>query len=104
MPCRVNLSLGGDWLKSQFSTSVFKKNMKLMTKWIPHFSLSFQEIRQGIAFSISLISKRNTANDPELARVVKLKKLRDSHHELGPSRKTETSHCRMQRAYRSRKP
>ena len=38
MPCRVNLSLAGDWLKSQFSTSVFKKNMKLMRKWIPHFS------------------------------------------------------------------
>ena len=33
---------------------------------------------------MGLISMRNTANDPELARVVKLKKLRDSHHELGP--------------------
>ena len=45
---------------------------------------NFQEIWQGIAFSMGLISKRNIANDPELARVVKLKKLRDSHHELGP--------------------
>ena len=45
---------------------------------------NFQEIWQGIAFSMGLISKRNTATDPELARVVKLKKLRDSHHELGP--------------------
>ena len=33
---------------------------------------------------MGLISMRNTANGPELARVVKLKKLRDSHRELGP--------------------
>ena len=33
---------------------------------------------------MGLISKRNIANDPELAIEVKLKKLRDSHHELGP--------------------
>ena len=39
---------------------------------------NFQEIWQGIAFSMGLISKRNTANDPELASVVKLKKLRYS--------------------------
>ena len=45
---------------------------------------NFQEILQGIAFSMGLIFKSNTANDPELARVVKLKKLRDSRHELGP--------------------
>ena len=45
---------------------------------------NFQEIWQGIAFSMGLISKRNIKNDPELARVVKLKKLRGSHHEIGP--------------------
>ena len=45
---------------------------------------NFQETWQEIAFSMGLISKRNIANDPELARVVKLKKLRNSHHKLGP--------------------
>ena len=32
MPCRVNLSSGGDWLKSQFSTSVFKKKYETYEK------------------------------------------------------------------------
>ena len=44
--------------------------------------VSFQQIWRGIAYSMGLISKRSTANDTELAKTVKTRKLRESHNEL----------------------
>ena len=44
--------------------------------------VSFQTIWRGVAYSVRLISKRNTANDTELAEAVKTRKFRESHDEL----------------------
>ena len=44
--------------------------------------VSFQTIWRGIAYSMGLISKRSTANDTELAKAVKTRKLRESHDKL----------------------
>ena len=44
--------------------------------------VSFQTIWRGIAYSMGLISKRSTANDTELAKAVKTRKLRESHYKL----------------------
>ena len=44
--------------------------------------VSFQTIWRHIAYSMGVISKRSIANDTELAKTVKTRKLRESHDEL----------------------
>ena len=44
--------------------------------------MSFQTIWRRIAYSVGLISKRSIANDTELAKTDKTRKLRESHDEL----------------------